>query len=310
MLSRKQGLSRAARLLLGVVMVAGAARSQAQSSIGTVICAGEFRLDDVKLTNNATLFDGSLLETGEALSRIRLDNGASVVLAAGAKARVRRDHLELEAGGGEVIGRYPVYARRLRIEPESDDAKLRIVLAGDDAVQVAALTGSLRVFNAGGVHIANMPAGTALQFEAQVGELAPPSNFVGCVLKKEGVFVLYDRTTRLLVELRGNFDFAAHWGDQVQIAGTTDTAAESKVASQVVDVSTLTPFAKGGCAPVAAAVGAEAPPGAAAPKAPAPQPKPSGGMSAGTKVVIIGAIAGGGAAAAIIATQGGKERSP
>ncbi len=303
---RRRGLA----VALGALCAAAAGHLRAQPAIGTVVSSGEFRLDHARVLNNATLFDGSLLETGEAPSRLKLKHGPSVLLGAETRVRVRRDHLELEAGGGEVRGRYPVYARRLKIEPESGDAKLRILLTGGRAVQVAALTGSLRVFNAAGVRIANMPAGAALQFETQTEELAPPSNFVGCVLKKNGVFVLYDRTTRLLVELRGDFDFAAHWGDQVQIAGTTDTSAESKVASQVVDVSTLTPIAKGGCSSVAETLGAEVPARPEAPAAPKPQPKPSGGMSAGTKVAIIGVIAGGAAGAAIAVGQGGKSRSP
>ncbi len=301
---------RAFGFFFALLFAAAAEPVAAQQAIGIVVSGGEFRLDNAPAADNATVFDGSLLETGEAPSRLRLNSGAAVLLAASTKARVRSDGLELEAGGGEVRGRYPVYARRLRIEPDSPSARLRILLAGDNAVQVAALTGSLRVFDARGVHIANMPAGAALQFEPQSGQMAPPSNFAGCVLKKDGVFVLYDRTTRLLIELRGDFDFASYWGDQIQVAGTTDTAAESKVASQVVDVSAVTPFAKGGCSSVAEAVGAEAPVRPEAPAAPTPQPAPSGGMSAGTKVAIIGAIAGGGAAAAVFATQGGKERSP
>ncbi len=306
MLIRKPG---PAVFVVAVLAVGGGGRLCGQDAIGTVMSNGEFRLDHARVTSNATLFDGSLLETGDTPSRLRLTNGASVLLASDTRARVRRDRLELEAGGGEVAGRYPIQARRLRIEPDSDAARLRVRLAGDNALQVAALAGSLRVFDSRGVHIANLPAGVALQFEPQTGQLAPPSNFIGCILKKEGIFVLYDRTTRLLVELRGNFDFADHWGDQVQIAGATDTAAESKVASQVVDVSTLTPFAEGGCGPVAQQLGAEVPPGKEAPAVPAPAPQPSGGMSAGTKVALIGAIAGG-AAAAISVSLGAKDRSP
>jgi hypothetical protein len=174
------------------------------------------------------------------------------------------------------------------------------------------------VYNSTGLQIANVFPGVALSFEPQEVGAAPPSSFLGCVVKKNDKFVLYDQAARILIELRGNQQFEDEWGNRVQAIGTTDTSAESNVAAQVVDVTSLTRFAQGGCESVATAIGGELPgvvtpptptPVAEAPPPPAPVPVPAGGggMSAGTKVAIVAAIGGGGAAAAILATQGGGD---
>jgi hypothetical protein len=261
-----------------------------------------------------------VIETGAASSRVALTAGPRIELASNSRARILRDRLVLEAGAGDLSspGRFEIEAGAFRIAPASPDSTARVARAGGNEVQVAALKGSLRVYGTGGLLIANVVPGTALAFEPQGGGAAPPSNFLGCLLKKEGKFVLFDQATRILVELRGS-GFEHEWGNRVQVIGTTDANARSTVAAQVVDVSSVSRFGVGGCRPVAQAVGAEVPEGAvpsqpAPPPAAGPQPVPPAGsvktgMSAGVKVAIIAAVGGGGAAAAVIATKSDTDRS-
>ena len=61
----------------------------AAPAIGTVIASGAFRLDHLNVTGNATLFEGSLLETGGAASTIALANGARLSLAAASRGTSR-----------------------------------------------------------------------------------------------------------------------------------------------------------------------------------------------------------------------------
>ena len=150
----------------------------------------------------------------------------------------------------------------------------------------------------------------ALQFEPQVAGAAAPSSFLGCLLRKEGKFILYDQTTRIVVELRGT-GFEREWGNRVQVNGTTDTTATSDVGAQVVDVTSITRFAEGGCSPVAKVISAELPAGASqqpstVPAKPAPQ---GGGMSAGTTVAVVTALGAGAGVGAYFATKKGDDRS-
>ena len=304
------------------------------AGLGVATANGDFKVDQATVRGNATLFDGSVVETGKIPSRLRLTAGPRIELRANSRATIHPDRLVLNSGSSDLAlaGGYQVEAGELRIAPAAPNSAARVAREGDKAVQVAALRGALKIFNARGLQIANVFPGTALAFEPQAGGAAPPSTFLGCLLKKEGKFIIYDQTTRLIIELRGNQDFNAEWGNRVQVIGTTDTSAESEIAAQIVDVTSLTRFGQGGCEPVASVIAAELPSGApASPGAPAeapaapgaapapastpaptPAPTPSGGgggMSAGTKVAIIAAIGGGGAAAAIVLSSSGNDRS-
>ena len=280
---------------LAVAIIAAGSFSAAFAAgpaLGIATANGNFLINNSKVSGNATLTDGAVIETTGTPSSLRLNDGARIDLSGNAKARVYQDRLVLEAGFGDLSspGEYQIEAGSLRISPATADTSGRVVRHGEKAVQVAAATGTLRVYNAGGILIANVVPGTALEFEPQVAGAAPPSTFLGCLLKKQGKFVLYDQTTRIVVELRGT-GFEREWGNRVQVIGTTDTSAQSDVGAQVVDVTSVTRFGEGGCGPVAQAISGELPPTTTAgrPAAP-PRPAPSGGgMSAGTKVAIVAA---------------------
>ncbi len=308
--------SRAVLAVISLFCWVASLASGADAVLGVVTANGDFRLNGSTVNGNATLLEGAVIETAAVPSRMRLNSGPVVDLGVRAKATVLRDRLVLEAGVSDFTmpRAYGIEAATLRITTETANGAGRVARLGERTVQVGALKGGLRVYNAQGILLANVAEGSALQLEPQVGGAAPPSSFLGCLLKKENRFILYDQTTRIIVELRGA-GFEREWGNRVQIIGTTDTTATSPVAAQVVDVTSVARFAEGGCEPVAGAIAAELPPAppAAAPTPPAKPPAPvptREGMSAGAKVAIIAAVAGGGAGAALAVTGAGNERSP
>ena len=297
------------RLFLSCLLVLPSivvAASAAGPAIGIVTSNGDFVMDDARVSGNATLTDGAFIQTTDLPSVLRLNHGARVDLGRGAKAKVFADRLVLEAGFGDISAttKYAIEAASLRIAPASADTSGRVVRHGERVVQVGVSQGSVRVFDTRGILLANVFPGTPLEFEPQVVAAAPPSSFAGCLLRKDDKWILYDQTTRIIVELRGT-GFEKEWGNRVQVIGTTDTSAQSEVGAQVVDVTSLTRLAQGGCESVAKLIGAAMP---ETPVSPGPAPAPGGGMSAGTKVAIVAAVAGGGGAGAYFATR--KDRSP
>jgi hypothetical protein len=304
------------------LIVAGAlaALPTAAQSLGVITAEGSFRVDEATVTGNATLTDGVLVETSTVPSRLRLESGPLLRLSTNAKATVHADHLVLDAGLTEIAspGDYVIESAAYRISAEGPDASGQVYRAAADSIEVAAISGTLRVLDSRGIHIANVVAGgDVLSLAFQAGGAAPPSSFIGCLVRMEDVFVLYDQTTRITVELRGDQQrLEQEWGNRVQAIGTTEANAQSEVAAQVVNYTTLNRIGAGGCEPVAAAIGGELP-ATAAPTpgtpAPAPQPVPTGGggMSAGTKVGIIAGIAAGAGAGAYLGTRSdSNDRSP
>lgn len=279
----------------------------ADSPIGIATSSGDFLLDHARVAGNATLRDGALIETTAAPSALRLRNGPRIDLGEQARARVFTDRLVLEAGASDIRAGtgFAVEAASLRITSAASRTSARIIRQGEKIVQVGVSEGSMQVWDARGILVANVVPGTPLEFEPQVAGAAPPSSFGGCLLQKQGRWVLYDQTTRILIQLRGT-GFEREWGNRIQVIGTTDTGAQSEVAAQVVDVTSFTRLAQGGCEGVAKIVGAELP---ARPAPPGPPVQTGGGMSAGTKVAILAVIGGGAGAGAYFATQK-KDRSP
>lgn len=282
-------------------------------NLGVATAEGAFTVNSTTVRGNATITEGASIETTMSPSRLNLATGARFRLDANSRARIFTDRVVLEKGSGELTATrtYAIEARSLRITPDAPNSKARVALRDEKVVQVASSSGRFRVHNAAGILVSNLDPGLALEFEPQVGGPGAPSSFVGCVLRKDNKFIIYDQTTRMIVELRGS-GFEKEVGNRVQANGTARAAA-AQATTQILDVTSVVRIEQGGCSDVAREIGADPvgqPATAARTTGPArPSGQGGGGMSAGTKVAIIAALGGGGAAAAVVATQSGDNRS-
>lgn len=279
-------------------------------SIGVAVTRGSFRVDEATVSANATLLEGTSVETGEAPASLLLTSGTHLALEAQSKGRIFGDHLLLEKGSGEIerpVG-YRVEARGLTIRPQNGIASARVTLLGAHQVRVAAFAGSFRVTNANGMAIADLPPGAALEFDPQAGAEAPePWRLTGCVMASAGHFLLTDETTNLTVEISGA-GLDKETGNRLEVTGTRDAAATPvSGASQLIRVSHFKRLSNkcGG--------GKKAPAAAAAGGAAAGVGATVAGIST-TTVVIVGGVAAGAAVGGLAAAkelpgQGGSTNS-
>src|SRR5262249_10955731 len=155
----------------------------------------------------------------------------------------------LDEGQGEMdaVRGFAVDARSLRITGASEDARARVRIDGGRRVLVAAVRGSLRVSNGSGLVVPRLASGEALDLEPQTAGAPAATQVSGWLLGKAGKFILVDRTTNVIIELRGA-DLAAQVGNRVEITGRAETVkTEVPEASQVIAVAGLKMVAKGGC---------------------------------------------------------------
>ncbi|MCC6536894.1 MAG: hypothetical protein IT162_05055 [Bryobacterales bacterium] len=306
----------------GLVLVLAFAQTTpaaSSSSLGLATSAGEFKLNGAQVRGNATLLEGTVVETLGTPSRLKFAGGSQLALHAGSRARVHAGRVVVEAGSGEFQAAadqtMALEALSLRVAAEGRaPSRARFaVAAGGTALQLSAASGRFRVMNAQGTLISRIDPGLALAFEPQAGAgPAMPSSFLGCVVNKDSKWMLYDPTVKLLVELRGQASLVEReWGNRVQANGTSPTAGQPQ-GRQVMDVTTITRVEVGGCEEMAQAAGAQLParapvaaPAAAPPVVSGGGGATSGGMSAGTKYGIIAGVIGGGAVAGIAAASGG-----
>jgi hypothetical protein len=280
----------------------------ASPAIGIVTASGHFTLDRSQVWGNATVFEGSIVETGSASSEIALRTGAKLQLAKDSRARILSNRVEMEKGVGQISAAesFEVSAANLRIHT---NGRLKVSLT--EGVQVASLTGSANVSSASGILLAAIPAGKAMNFSQQ--SASGTVTRTGCLLFKDNHFIMQDENTQEVVELSGQ-NLNTQVGNRVEMTGTASSAKPAvNIATLLVNVASITPKSSGGCLSVASTLNAQAdvtgtpsgttpPPADAAPK--------SAGMSTGAKVAIIVAIAGGGAGAAIALAGKKSSTSP
>lgn len=280
----------------------------ASPAIGIVTASGHFTLDRSQVWGNATVFEGSVIETGSASSEIALRNGAKLELAKDSRARILSDRVVIEKGIGQVSApeSFEVNAANLRIH---STGRLRVNLG--QTVEIASLAGNARVSSASGMLLAAIPSGRTMSFPPQAANGTVTRT--GCLLFKDNHYIMQDENTQEVVELSGGQNLGAQVGNRVEITGAASSAKPAvSIATLVVNVASMTLKSAGGCLSVAATLNAQTEAGAAAnPAQPAAEaPKGGGGMSTGAKIAIIGAIAGGGAGAAIALAGKKSSTSP
>jgi len=235
-------------LFFSKLVAVGAASAVAfagSPAIGIITATGHFMVERSEVWGNSTLFDGATVETGSASSELALRNGVKMQLGAASRARVWENHLTIEKGVGQMTGpaSYEVDAGGLRIHSAGESGRLRIGLS--NRVEVTALNGSARVSSSSGVVLASIPAGRSMSFAMQAAASGTVSR-TGCMLYKDGHFILQDENTQEVVELTGK-DLASNVGNRVEVTGAASASKPVvSVATLLINVSTVATKSQGG----------------------------------------------------------------
>jgi hypothetical protein len=134
--------------------------------IGVASAFGSFTVNSSRVAGNSNLYDGSQVNTGVTTSQIFLQGGPSVLLATNTGATLYADHLVLTQGSVRVdnMNKYDVQALGYRVAAEDPNAQAAIRLR-DGAVEVASMSGAVRVFDPSGAMLTRVGAGTASSFK-------------------------------------------------------------------------------------------------------------------------------------------------
>jgi len=264
--------------------------SAATSGIGVAMSEGNILINSSSAAGNATIFDGSTLETQTTSSQVRLNDGARLRLASDSRGTVFSDHVDLQKGSASITG-YSANANGLNVRADGK-ASATISMRDQGVVEIAALTGSVHVFDAAGLNVANLLPGRALDLRPQDAGANAPSSLTGCAVRSGGNLLLTDETSNVTVQLKGG---SVKTGQRVQITGSmVPNATPPSGATQVINVTDVKqvggPCKGGGSAAGAAAAGAA---GAGA-----------GAAIGTTGIVIIGVAAAAGAGVGIAAGTG------
>jgi hypothetical protein len=237
------------RMVIAPVLCLAAASLQASSgSIGFATASGSFQVDSSKVSGSTTIFNGTEIETGAAPSRIKLNNGAQVRLAAGSRAKLYETRLILEEGNAQLESTgaaYQVQANNLRISNAAPNAFARVKLDKGNYVTVAAVRGAVQVLNTSGTLFAQVTPGRSQAFPSEVVGAAAPAKIAGCLSQKNGGVVITETSTNIMTEVRGA-GVEKEVGNRVQLTGLA-VAVPSGVegVSEVLNASSVIRTAKG-----------------------------------------------------------------
>jgi hypothetical protein len=269
-------------MLLKTIFVSAAfaaSATAAQPVVGLVTASGHSTLNHSQVWGNATVFDGSKIDTTDASSEATLNNGVRMQLGSASRANVSEKRLELWKGVGQASTpeSFKIDAAAFAIRSSGNTGRVRVGLV-DGKVDVTTIAGLANVINtANGETVASIAAGQRRSFAMQVG--GGTVSHSGCLLYKDNHYILQDQSTQEVFEIKGN-GLGSNMSNQVAITGTVVAGARSAVApaNSIINASSVVLQQQGGCLSVAAALGAyaevaTAPGGETSPATPAPGAK-------------------------------------
>ncbi len=174
------------RIVAAVTALSAGSAFAVTPVIGVASAFGSFTVNSSQVTGNSNVYDGSQINTGSTASQIFLQGGPSVMLATNTGATVYNDHLVLTQGAVRVdnMNKYDVQALGYRVAPDEPNSQAAVRLR-EGAVEVASMSGALKVFDKNGAMLTRIGAGTASSFKpGQSG--ADPGNTNGGTSKSGG----------------------------------------------------------------------------------------------------------------------------
>jgi hypothetical protein len=243
-------------LLFSAVMGASAATP----SLGFVTTEGSFQLDQSKIWGTATLFEGSVVETGAAPVEVHLSGGSEVELAAGSRVRFFDGRAVIEKGALrlDTPAPYRVEAHTFRIASGAAHTVAALRLEGPAGLAASASNGLLQIANGDGTRLADVSAGKAVTLTPQIGAPTGLTKLSGCVEPGKQSLVLTDQASNIAFALVGK-GIEAQAGNRVEITGTSRPAGSAgKGTPGVVEVGEVKVLEKDGCRSASAAISAKA----------------------------------------------------
>jgi len=136
------------------------------ASIGIATAKGSFRVDNSYVFGNATLFEGTDVETGVSAGELDLSQ-AKVLMATDTRGRVYQDRLILDRGMVQWNGgKYRTLAGEVVVVGVDSSSKAFVARRGD-VVEVASLSGTVNVLSADGEPLIAVASGMAYDFSPE-----------------------------------------------------------------------------------------------------------------------------------------------
>lgn len=198
--------------------------------LGTASARGPMRVDGYTVHGDATVFEGSVVETQDASAVLRVAHGVDITLSRSSRGTVYGDRFMLNHGKTEVAdpGSFALEADGLRVTADQPHSVGIVALTAKHAVEVAALAGRFEVRDGRGILLSEVLPGKPLAFakqaqasanQSQIPVAAQSLSIAGLLSFENGHYYLTSIYNRKY-ELIGNTEkLVKYLGDKVDVEG-------------------------------------------------------------------------------------------
>jgi hypothetical protein len=229
-------------LLAGALCVSSYALA-ASPSIGSVTARGEIRIDNHEVQGSGTVFNGSVVETGQSISSgadLRLANNEEITLMRDSRGTLYRDHFELERGTAllGLTDSFRINANGVVVVPTEAHSSGTVSINPANSVTVEARNGTLEIRNPFGAGLARVHPGHALTFSSVSGKSPTEFSVTGTVSSENGRYYLCSSETGMKYELKGN-NLKDYDGASIVASGVLEPAAPAAGVSGLLRASDI-----------------------------------------------------------------------
>jgi hypothetical protein len=216
-------------LLAGALCVSSYALA-ATPSIGIVTARGETRIDNQVVEGSGTVFDGSVVETGQSISSgadLRLANNMEITLMRDSRGTLYRDHFMLERGSAQLSSTdsFRVQANGMLVVPTEAHSSGLVSIEPANAITVEAKNGTLEIRNSSGASVAMVRPGHPLTFRSLTDKSPAEFSATGTVSSENGRYYLNSAETCMKYEVKGD-NLQSFAGASVVASGVLQAATQ------------------------------------------------------------------------------------
>jgi hypothetical protein len=233
-------------LLAGALCVSSYALAASPSMIGTVTVRGETKIDNHEVQGSGTVFDGSLVETGQSISSgadLRLENKAVITLSRDSRGTLYRDHFMLQRGTAQIgsTDSFRIEANGVLVVPAEAQSSGIVSIDPANSVTVEAKNGTLEIRNASGADVARVHTGNALTLSSVADKSTAEFSATGTVSSEDGRYYLDSAETGMKYEVTGE-NLKDYEGTSVVASGVLQSAATSARVAGTLVARDIRPF--------------------------------------------------------------------
>jgi hypothetical protein len=215
----------------------------ASPSIGSVTARGETTIDTYEVRGSGTVFDGSVVETGQSISSgadLRLANNGEVTLLRDSRGTLYHDHIVLQKGAVQLglENSLRVQASGVVVVPAEAHTSGIVSIDAANSVTVEAKNGTLEIRDASGATVARVQPGHPLTFAAVAGKASADFSATGTVSSENGRYFLSSADTGTRYEMKGD-NLQSYDGASVAVSGVLEATASAEGVAGLLMASSI-----------------------------------------------------------------------